>query len=131
MGRRRYTITPSDVWYARRWIEKKLANPTWLGETRTYKAHIDLGAREEGSEALNEWCELWLSREEWTQLKNAIRASRRRAKSDDIINVTLSRHSWAILSFWAKRDRCTLSEAIERRLGGKSVSAGGSLSETV
>ncbi|HKJ83549.1 MAG TPA: hypothetical protein VJ961_05980 [Mariprofundaceae bacterium] len=119
MGRNRYTITASDAWYATRWIEKKLENPIWLGETRTYTAHLDLEQREEDCNSLNEWCELWLSNEQWTQLKNAIRSSRRRAKSDDLINVTLSRHSWAILSFWAKRDRCTLSEAIERRLGGK------------
>ncbi len=118
MGRKKYSITSADAWYARRWIEKKLVNPTWLGEKRTYAAAKDLQNRDETLASLNEWCEVWLLSREWTQLKNAIRASRRRAQTDNLKNVTLSRHAWAILCFWAKRDNCSFSEVIEKRLGG-------------
>jgi len=117
MARPKYNITASDYWFARRWVEKKIINPAWLGETRTYAANQDLYKRQECAEELNRWCELWLSALEWTQLKNAIRSSRRRAGSTDSVSVTLSRYSWSILDFWARREGCTLSEVIEKRLG--------------
>jgi len=117
MARPKYLITTSDHWFARRWVEKKIANPTWLGEARTYAAHRDFLRQQESAEELNTWCELWLSAMEWRQLKNAIRSSRKRARGSDNISVTLSRYSWSILDFWAKREGCTLSEVIKRRLG--------------
>jgi len=117
MARKKYRITAPDHWFARRWIEKKIANPTWLGERLTFAAQQDFMKRHESSEELNVWAELWLSKIEWTQLKNAIRASRRRAKGVGDISVTLSRYAWSILDFWARREGCTLSEVIERRLG--------------
>jgi len=117
MARHKYTISASDHWFARRWVEKKIANPTWLGSARTFVAHQDLHKRKEIAEELNAWCELWLSAQKWTQLKNAIRASRKRARGVDNVSVTLSRYAWSILDFWAKREGCTLSEIIETRLG--------------
>jgi len=117
MARRKYSITASDHWFARRWVEKKIINPAWLGATRTFAAHQDFHKRQEIAEELNTWCELWLSTVEWSQLKNAIRASRKRARGADVVSVTLSRYAWSILDFWAKREHCTLSEVIERRLG--------------
>lgn len=121
MARPKYHINASDYWFARRWVEKKIVNPTWLGETRTYAASQDLLKRQECAEELNKWCELWLSALEWTQLKNAIRTSRKRAGNTDNVSVTLSRYSWSILDFWAKREGCTLSEVIERRLGSGNI----------
>jgi len=121
MARPKYHITASDYWFARRWVEKKIINPTWLGETRTYTANQDLLERQECAEELNRWCELWLSTLEWAQLKNAIRSSRKRAGSTNSVSVTLSRYSWSILDFWAKREGCTLSEVIERRLGSETA----------
>ena len=117
MARPKYRITPEDHWFARRWVEKKLANPGWLGAARAFAAQQDWNQREETANALNDWCERWLTSEQWTQLKNAIRASRRRARGPDVVTVTLSRYAWSILEFWARRDGCTLSEVIERRLG--------------
>ncbi len=126
MARPRYRITASDLAYAWRWIESKLANPGWLGETRSLKAseafeHL----APHDSEALNEWCETWLDSRQWRQMKNAIRAARMRERRNDLVNVTLSRYAVSILEFWARRDGCTYSEVIERRLGGKTQAAAG------
>ncbi len=121
MARHKYTITASDHWFARRWVEKKIANPTWLGDTRTFAAHQDFRQRRDIAEELNTWCELWMSAMEWTQLKNAIRTSRKRARGTDDVSVTLSRYAWSILDFWAKREDCTLSEVIEKRLGAENA----------
>jgi len=117
MARPKYRITASDHWFARRWVEKKLINPTWLGEIKTFSAHQDFLNRQETAEELNKWCESWLSSGEWTQLKNAVRTSRKRARGSEKISVTLSRYSWSILDFWARREGCTLSKVIERHMG--------------
>lgn len=119
MSRPRYTITPADASFARRWVESKLANPAWLGSEHAYRAHQDLDSRQETAAELNAWCELWLDSMQWQQLKNAVRAARRRARVDDMVSVTLSRNAWGILSYWADKDGCTLSEIIERRLGSE------------
>jgi len=120
MARPKYTIDRNDAAFAWRWIDKKLANPLWLGETRTYAAYQNFNQLKENDlAALNQWCETWLGSEEWTQLKNAVRTSRKRSRSNEVKNVTLSRYAWSVLDFWARRDGCTLSEVIERRLGGR------------
>lgn len=124
MARNRYTITDSDRWFATRWIEKKLKNPAWLGEYRTYKAGRGFQLIEESeignpTEKLNRWCETWLTGSEWTQLKNAIRASRRRARKPETKTVTLSRNAWEILAYHADQDGVTLSEVIEQRFDAK------------
>ena len=121
MARQRYKLTDSDRWFAQRWIETKLENPVWLGEHRTYKATRSFELLTESrmgnpTDSLNRWCETWLKSDEWTQLKNAIRASRRRANQPGTKTVTLSHNAWALLDFVASRDGCTLSEAIERYL---------------
>lgn len=118
MARPKYSITPADSSFARRWVEGKLANPAWLGPDRAWDAHQNLAARIESAAELNAWCEQWLDNTHWTQLKNAVRAARKRAKSDGMVSVTLSRNAWGILSYWAERDACTLSGVIEQRLGG-------------
>ncbi len=122
MARPKYQITPADCSFARRWVEGKQANPAWLGNEQAYAAHQNLVEREETASELNAWCEQWLNSQQWTQLKNAIRAGRRRTRVDDDVSVTLSRNAWQILSFWAEQDGCTLSGLIERRLGPQSES---------
>ena len=120
MARPRYTISGSDRSFAWRWIDKKLSNPLWLGETRTYAAYQNFSQINENDvDSLNRWCETWLGSSEWTQLKNAVRAARKRRDGNGVKNVTLSRYAWSILDFWARRDGCTFSEVIEKRLGGK------------
>ncbi|HCS13860.1 MAG: hypothetical protein COS82_00410 [Zetaproteobacteria bacterium CG06_land_8_20_14_3_00_59_53] len=121
MARPKYQITPADSSFARRWIEGKLSNPAWLGADRSWQAHQNLVERIETAVELNAWCVHWLDSRHWAQLKNAVRAARKRAKTDDTVSVTLSRNAWGILSYWAERDACTLSGVIEQRLGGKQT----------
>jgi len=121
MARQRYTVTDSDRWFTHRWIENKLKHPSWLGENRTYKASrafdlINESGIQHPTESLNRWCESWLKRDEWKQMKNAIRASRRRANSPETKTVTLSHNAWLLLNYVATKEACTLSEAIERHL---------------
>lgn len=117
MARNKYTITRSDHWFARRWIEGKLENPTWLGEAATYAAQQALEGLDYDAGQLNSWCEAWFSTREWTQMKNAIRAARRRAGEPAVKTVTLSHNAWFILSHLAERQGCTMSEIIEQHLG--------------
>ncbi|MES0372028.1 MAG: hypothetical protein ABUK11_07085 [Mariprofundaceae bacterium] len=126
MARKRYQITESDRWFAYRWIEKKIDNPAWLGEYRTFKASrafelLNESMIHDPTESLNRWCESWLQSKEWEQLKNAIRASRRRANKPGTKTVTLSRNAWSLLNYIAIKDSCTLSEVIERHLNNISI----------
>jgi len=126
MARKRYQVTESDRWFTHRWVEKKLENPAWLGEHRTYKASRAFELLKEGmvhnpTESLNRWCETWLHAREWEQLKNAIRASRRRASKPGTKTVTLSRNAWSLLNYVATKESCTLSEVIERYLDNMST----------
>jgi len=119
VARKKYKITESDRWYACRWLEKKLQSPTWLGETNNFQANSQYAALDpDDLSSLNKWGEQWLSSSDWVQMKNAIRASRRRSKEEPGgKSVTLSRKSWMILNYLAGKDGCTLSQVVERRLG--------------
>jgi len=116
VARQRYNITNHDHWFARRWIERKLENPTWLPKNRTYPAKHALSRVRDGAEALNKWCELWLKKTQWTQMKNAIRAARKRSRGVDTKTITLTQNAWFILDYHAQQENCTLSEVIERKL---------------
>jgi len=119
MARPKYRITPQDEPFARRWIEKKLGDPRWLGEraTEAWREYLKIAPGD--GEGLTAWGERWMTRRDWTQLKNAVRQARRRARHPETVTIQISQYAWRILQFWAKRDRCTFSEVIERRLGGK------------
>lgn len=121
MARKRYEITESDRWFVQRWVERKIENPAWLGEYRTFKASRAFDLLNESkihnpTENLNRWCETWLHSREWEQLKNAVRASRRRANKPGTKTVTLSRNAWSLLNYVAIKESCTLSAVIERYL---------------
>lgn len=116
MAREKYNITNHDHWFARRWIEKKLENPMWLPDNRTYPAKHALSRVKDGATPLNKWCELWLKKAQWTQMKNAIRAARKRSRGVDTKTITLTQNAWFILDYHAQKENCTLSEVIERKL---------------
>lgn len=116
MAREKYNITNHDHWFARRWIEKKLENPMWLPDNRTYPAKHALSRVKDGAIPLNKWCELWLKKTQWTQMKNAIRAARKRSRGVDTKTITLTQNAWFILDYHAQKENCTLSEVIERKL---------------
>jgi len=116
VARQKYEITNQDHWFARRWIERKLENPMWLPENRTYPAKHALSRVKDSADSLNKWCELWLRKVQWTQMKNAIRAARKRSHGIDTKTITLTQNAWFILDYHAQKENCTLSEVIERKL---------------
>jgi len=116
VARKKYSITNHDHWFARRWIERKLENPTWLPENRTYPAKHALSRVKDDAIALNKWCELWLKKAQWLQMKNAIRAARKRSRGVDTKTITLTQNAWFILDYHAQKENCTLSEVIEKKL---------------
>ena len=122
MARSRFTITRQDKTAALAYITNKLRDPYWPSEDTSRQLKAERKYKDEKRElvTLNEWCEKWLDSRQWTQLKNAIRAARKRTadmKRDPPKSVTLSRKAWRIISDLAKRDGVTLSALIEDRLG--------------
>jgi len=124
MPRKKYQITKSDALTAWKWLQAKLNDPHWPNLDKAYQAGQEfesLKERWENPEALNAWAEKWLDRGQWTQLKNTVRAQRKRQrdrsnldKKPIAISLTLKAH--LILSTIAKHDNVTLSKVIEKRL---------------
>ena len=118
MARERYRVTEEDRPAVVAYIRRKFATEEyWLDSDSARRAFVQV-QRDPG--ALNAWCEKWLSGEQWEQLKNAVRATRKRfadrsGERDPKVNVTLSRHAWLIVRALAKRERVTLSEFLEGR----------------
>ena len=121
MARERYTITREDWGFAERYLSRKLQDGYWFSEDvseETKAERADKKAKRDPV-TLNKWCEEWLSSEHWTQLKNAIRAARRRKADltrEAPKHVTLSRRAWSMLHDLAERDGITLSEYLEVKL---------------
>ena len=123
MPRPKYRINNStDYRIAIRYLNQKLNDSGWIGRNpRTHgRAAVAYPDQKRGFDNLNAWCEQWLSSDNWTQLKNAIRAERKRSSTLDREkpkNVTLSPKAHRILSELSKYDGLTMSEYIEKRLG--------------
>ena len=110
-----FHLPEQDFRSARAYVSRKLANePYWLdsveAENAWRHAQRDLVT-------LSQWCNTWLTAEQWRTLKAAIRAARKRQRDhcgqrDPCVHVTLSRRAWLILSHLAKRDGVTLSQWI-------------------
>ncbi len=122
MARSRFTITRQDKTAALAYLSNKLRDPYWpsADTARQVKAERQYKGAKRELVTLNAWCEKWLDSTQWTQLKNAIRAARKRTadlQRDPPKSVTLSHKAWRIISDLAKRDEVTLSALIEDRLG--------------
>jgi macrodomain Ter protein organizer (MatP/YcbG family) len=122
MARSRYTITEPDMPAALVYIRSKLRDPYWPSEDTTAQSKAERGFRTAKRDPVtfNRWCEKNLNTAQWSQLKNAIRAARKRTADlsrDPPKTVTLSHKAWRIISDLAKRDGVTLSALIEDRLG--------------
>jgi macrodomain Ter protein organizer (MatP/YcbG family) len=122
MARSRFTITQQDTAAALAYISNKLRDPYWPSEdtTRQLKAEREYETAKREPVTINEWCEKWLNSAQWTQLKNAIRAARKRTADlsrNPPKSITLSHTAWQIISDLARRDEVTLSALIENRLG--------------
>jgi macrodomain Ter protein organizer (MatP/YcbG family) len=124
MARKKYQITTSDALTAWRWIQTKLNDSQWPNWDKAYQAEQEfenLKERWENPEALNTWAEKWLDRRQWIQLKNTVRAQRKRQRDRSNLDkkpvaITLSLKAHLILSTIAKHDNVTLSKVIEKRL---------------
>jgi hypothetical protein len=121
MARERYTITDGDLGFAVSYLSRKLQSDYWLSDdvSRETKAQRAYRAAKRDAVTLTAWGEEWLSSAQWTQLKNAVRAARRRQADlsrNPPKHVTLSHRAWLILHELAERDGVTLSELIEKRL---------------
>jgi macrodomain Ter protein organizer (MatP/YcbG family) len=121
MARSRYTITQEDLGFAVSYLSRKLQSDYWPSddvsrETKAERAHQKA---KRDVVTLTAWGEEWLSSAQWTQLKNAVRAARRRQADlsrDPPKHVTLSHRAWLMLHELAERDTITLSELIEKKL---------------
>jgi macrodomain Ter protein organizer (MatP/YcbG family) len=121
MARERYTITDEDLGFAVSYLSRKLKDGYWLSDdvSRETKAERAYEKAKRDAVTLTEWGEKWLSSSQWTQLKNAVRAARRRQADlsrDPPKHVTLSHRAWLMLHELAERDGVTLSELIEKKL---------------
>ncbi len=59
MGRRKYTITEDDHFYARHYLDRKLHDSEWLGDIDLY---LDAYQAARGDpQALNAWCGAYLT----------------------------------------------------------------------
>ena len=121
MAKSKYTITQQDVAAATTYLSRKLDDGYWLSEelSQNTKAEREHKNTKRDPVTLNAWCEKWLDSAQWTQLKNAIRAARRREadlKRDPPKHITVSHQAWVILRDLSKSDGVTYSEFIETRL---------------
>ncbi len=127
MARPKYKVTKNDFWAVIRWLNQKLDEfdfPEMRGRDidagimakREFKA-LNQKEVKTSLDILNTWCEKWLSGEEWIQLKNAVRAQRKRKKDGASgkkpVGVDLTQSAYFILSTISKRDNITLSRVIE------------------
>ncbi len=118
MARQRYVVTKSDMPAVVSYIERKLLlEPYWL-ESDGGKRSFTRVKRD--PLMLQNWCDKWLSNEQWKQLKDAMRAARKRIHDrtgdrDPKVNVTLTRRAWSMVTSLAKREGVTLSEFLESR----------------
>lgn len=127
MPRPRYRITSQDQYAAAQWIRGRLlefaadfptGDLTTAGEAQREFEALDRG----DPAALQAWADRWLQEREWTQLKNAIRAQRKRERDhyrDKPKSIVLSHRAWYILSELARRDGVTLSQFIINQHDGE------------
>lgn len=125
MPRPKYRIkNTTDYRIAIRYLDQKISESGWIGgsASRHAKAASEYPEKKRGFNNLNEWCETWLTSDNWNQLKTTIRVSRMRIatkKSEKPVTVTLSRYAHRVLSELAEYEGITLSECIEKHLKRK------------
>ncbi len=123
MPRPRFRITSDNYQAARDYLGHQIRNNT-LGiknaaalEWNQLPHSLDRKKAQSYAELVNDWCEEHLDSEQWSKLKNALRARRKRLSDqingDDKVTVTLSRRAWMKLSSVAETNGVTLSQAIE------------------
>ena len=130
MARPKYCITQDDLEVAVNYLKRKMfekGRELVASQVDREQRKLAPLAEDELSpiikkpnpEKLNAWCERWLGKAEWKQLKCAIRSHRRHEKAasqeQQHKTVVLTREAWQILHELAKSDNVTLSEFIVQR----------------
>ncbi|MES9904732.1 MAG: hypothetical protein ABW168_18905 [Sedimenticola sp.] len=130
MAMAKYKISDEDRYAANRWLEKKVAKYGWISKDfkTEDKAKQVLSSHSvyNSAEQLNAWCETYLDSAQWRQLKNAVRAARKRnsdAFTERKKSIDLTHAAWFRLSVIAKCDGVTLSEVIVKHLDKEFESA--------
>lgn len=111
MARAPYQVCERDKRFIISYIQRKLATEMfWLSDNHQAQAQWHTAQRDPVT--IQQWCEHWLSDQQWQQLKAAVRAARRRAyrRDDPPVNVTLSRRAWQVVADLARDDGMTLSQ---------------------
>jgi len=116
MARQKYTIEKKDFQFVRKYLERKLIQFCWPNE-RPSEAKDKFENNKCDNLTLNVWCEKWLDKEQWGQLKNAVRAHRSHQKrKSKLRTIRLSSKAHLILSDLSKHDNITLSEVVLKHL---------------
>ena len=118
MARQRYVVTATDKAVVISYIERKLSLETYWLESDGAKRSFTRAKRD--TSTLQRWCEKWLSDKQWRQMKDSVRAARKRKRDrtgdrEPKMNVTLSRRAWKMVTVLARREQATLSEFLENR----------------
>ena len=127
MARPKYLITECDYPFAHQYLSSKFTEQRgrWFQTTDDHfppvsvSQLIDTFELVQSVDTLNQWAESHLNRTQWIQLKNAIRARRKRFKRQGAFapkTITLDHRAWKILSDLSKAEQCTLSELVDKYL---------------
>ncbi|OZG72749.1 hypothetical protein BTA51_14600 [Hahella sp. CCB-MM4] len=128
MAKKKYTITISDMPFAKSWIDHKIKDLDWLSyvDDQLVFARRECALEEyepasELSGELNTWCERWFSAADWAAMKNSIKQARLRSrrKSGKVsgvkrVDLTLMAHK--MVSTLAIQSGMTISEYLEMAL---------------
>ncbi len=125
MPRAKYKITADDFQHASFYLSGRIRNygiefedsvNTSKAERQYYEA-LKVKSRKKKAESLNLWAENYLTSEEWTKLKSAVRKRRQRWDNyDGQKTVTISAKAHTLLSRIAGRDEVTYSDVLEHYL---------------
>ncbi len=124
MPRSRYTVTADDVLHVTEYLSNQLRDHRLNAcdeEDAIYDAFQEaaqpLGGKKRRAQALNDWCETYLTREEWARLNANVRKRRQRfSRYNDYASVTISARSHELLQKLSSRDNVTFSEVLEHCL---------------
>ncbi len=128
MAKKKYSITISDMPFAKSWIDHKINDLDWLSYVddqlvfaRRECALEEYQSANELSGELNAWCEKWLSSADWAAMKNAIKQARLRSrrksgKVSGVKRVDLSLMAHKMVSTLAIQSGMTISEYLEMAL---------------
>jgi macrodomain Ter protein organizer (MatP/YcbG family) len=113
MAPKHYRISDNDLLPAHRWLDRKLrTTPSFPNEEQAQARSAYYAVRT--PDELQSWCERYLDQKQWTQMRNAIRASHQRARRPKRKGINISPEAYQALVDYAKAENVTLSEAIVR-----------------